>query len=447
MSTCKKEMSFEMLPSNNSVDSWIYQVGLSHSGSLATEKRYRLDLGRFCSSVKKTAEEIIEDYDKLPEKVFKRFYASAIVTYLAGLDNSNRSSGSISTALNSIRSFFKYNSLPLNFIPSVRVEIENHNRDLTGKEINQILRNANFRERAFFTLIAQTGLRPSTLTKLKIRDFENILSDQTPVPCLIKIEKNSTKGKYHDYFTFASKESIDYLKEYLKTRKQELSQNSYVFVMFDDEDKPASPGVFTHLFRRIVLSLQEQNIIDFKTNRKEMSIRNKDDSILRTCVTRNELRLYNLRKFFRKFAGQAGSDFVNFWMGHASSLGVDLHYFSRDVEYHRKIYKEKAMPHLRLLSRTPSETEKSIEELKTQLSLVTDKLLEKDKEIELLKEQVVPISKLLEKLTSKYGVGELVLSKKSTGELDTKWNALIEVPSESEEGKVKKKSEAKKLQE
>jgi len=79
----------------------------------------------------------------------------------------------------------------------------------------------------------------------------------------------------------------------------------------------------------------------------------------------SELRLYSLRKWFRNQAGPAGVDFVNYWMGH--TLGVDEHYFSTDVERHRKQYREKAMPHLRLETQTPSETEATITELRQQL--------------------------------------------------------------------------------
>jgi predicted transcriptional regulator len=61
-------------------------------------------------------------------------------------------------------------------------------------------------------------------------------------------------------------------------------------------------------------------------------------------------------------------------MGHTSSLGVDLHYFSRDVEHHRKQYAEKAMPFLRLETATPSETEKQIEELHKENVMLKDEL-------------------------------------------------------------------------
>jgi integrase len=392
------------LAPNSAIESWIYQVGLGHSGSKGTEKRYRLSFSLFCSSIGKTAEEIIEDYEKLPEKTFKRTYAQAIMSHIAELKEKDRSSGSLATAHNAIRSFFKYNSLPLNFMPAIRVEIENHNRDIQRNEIAEIIRNAEYRERAFFSLIAQTGLRPETLTKLRIRDIEDIMENYTPIPCLIKVGKEATKGKYKEYFTFAPKESVTYLKEYLKTRKTPVNEDSYVFVMCEDESKPARPGVFSHLFRRIVMKLQDQNVLSFKTNRKDMTIESKDHKLLRKCVTRNELRLYNLRKFFRKYAGQAGLDFVNFWMGHTSALGVDLAYFSRDVEHHRKQYLDFAMPYLIIETHIPTDMEKTIEELKKQLR-------EKDEKVDALQKSVSRIENLTEFLTQLPPISEELQKK------------------------------------
>lgn len=88
-----------------------------------------------------------------------------------------------------------------------------------------------------------------------------------------------------------------------------------------------------------------------------------------------ELRLYSLRKWFRKQAAKAGIEYVNFWMGHKGNYQAphipdsDAHYFSReDVEFHRRLYAEKAMPFLRLEARTPTETEETIKELQTKLA-------------------------------------------------------------------------------
>lgn len=369
---------------SNALESWLYQVKISKSGSENTEERYRKNMERFCYDAEKTANQIVEDYDTLPEKTFKRLYAQAIITHLAKLDSYVHSSNSRATVLNSIRSFFKYHSLPLNFIPAIRVEIENHNRDIQHKEIVEILREAEPRERALYSLIAQTGLRPDTLTKLKICNIEGIEKEQTQPPYLITVEKAETKGKYCEYFTFSSKEGINYLKEYLKTRKQPITPDSYVFAMYGDESQPVSPGIFSHLFRRTVMKLQENNVLSFKTKRKQLTVEGKDHKVLRRSVTRNELRLYNLRKFFRKYAGQAGPDYVNFWMGHTSVLGVDLHYFSRDIEQHRQIYKEKAMPYLRLETRTPDQNETQIEKLSTENQELRDRLAKMEEKIKVL---------------------------------------------------------------
>ena len=77
------------------------------------------------------------------------------------------------------------------------------------------------------------------------------------------------------------------------------------------------------------------------------------------------------RKFFRKYTGQAGIGYVNFWMGHKTNYKAphipasDVHYFSReDVEFHRKLYAEKAMPYLKIETATSSEIEELREQLK-----------------------------------------------------------------------------------
>jgi hypothetical protein len=76
----------------------------------------------------------------------------------------------------------------------------------------------------------------------------------------------------------------------------------------------------------------------------------------------SELRLYNLRKFFRKFAIQMGFEVVEYMMGHMVK-GVDGNYRPQDPEYYRDLYSEKAMPFLRLETSSPLETEQAITEL------------------------------------------------------------------------------------
>jgi len=233
-------------------------------------------------------------------------------------------------------------------------------------------------ESACMHVMAQSGLRPKTVANLKIKDVEGVLDADTQVPAIVKVRQENTKGKFQGYFSFIGYEAAQALKDYLKTRTAELTPESYVFTKFGHEDKPVSAGVLSHIFGNIVLKLREKGVLNFETKTKKI------EGSERSRVSISELRLYGLRKWFRKHAGFAGVDFVNFWMGH--SLGVDEHYFTRDPEHHRKIYKEKAMPHLRLETSTPSETDRTIakqteviEELKRELQEAQQRIQQLEK--------------------------------------------------------------------
>ena len=90
-------------------------------------------------------------------------------------------------------------------------------------------------------------------------------------------------------------------------------------------------------------------------------------------------------------------EFVQFWMGHTVNAGQDDHYRPRDVEFHRELYAEKAMPHLRLETATPTETDKAIttleeenRELKNQierLETIMQKMYQKVFHEEIVKEE------------------------------------------------------------
>jgi len=88
-----------------------------------------------------------------------------------------------------------------------------------------------------------------------------------------------------------------------------------------------------------------------------------------------------LRKWFRNQAAQAGVEYVNFWMGHKANYKApeipesDAHYFSREqVEFHRRLYADKAAPYLRLDAQTPGEMELTIKELRSKVKDLEGKL-------------------------------------------------------------------------
>ena len=391
-----------VVPKFDVVETWLNTVGYSHSGSKLTVLRYRDSLRKFSEYVGKAPQQIYEEYlsPNTDDKKFKMRYAQYLKGLIGDLQQKGYAPASISTTVNVVKSFFKYSDLPLGFVPSGSDLIEFHNRDMERTEILEIMKIASPRERAFFCLTAQSGLRPSTIVALKIKDVEGILDENTPIPCLIKVKKENTKGKFAEYFTFIGEDSVRNIKDYFKTRTQ-LTPEDYLFTMMGKEDKPLKAGVESHLFERLAKKLRKNGILDFKTSKKDLpqNIATKKRKYKRKFLTRSEFRLYNLRKFFRKYAGQAGMDFVNFWMGHLNACGVDLHYFSKDVEHHRQVYKEKAMSFLRLQSQTPSETErtiafqqKAIEKLKAEnaeLKLQVEKLSELPKRMETLEREMI----------------------------------------------------------
>ncbi len=275
------------------------------------------------------------------------------------------------------RVFSENNNLPLGFVPIGQNCIVYHNRDITRQEVSEILRISSPRDRAFFAVLAQSGLRPYTICKLKIKHLEPDLSNDT-VPLKIEVPKEIAKGKYRGHITFIAEESVQYLKDYLKTRGN-LTSESWVFTKYGTEEQ-SSPKAFSHKFRKAARKLREKGIFKFEVRKNGKP---------------SELRLYSLRKFFRKHAGQAGFENVQFWMGHVVQAGQEEHYRPRDVEFHRKLYAEKAMSFLRLEQPTPTETEKVIEDLRAQLAERNGTVRELQGRIQLTEQKLAELEKLI----------------------------------------------------
>ena len=98
------------------------------------------------------------------------YYAQALKGMIGDLHKRGYSASSVSTAVNAVKSFFKYSDLPLGFIPSGNSMIEFHNKDIERTDILEVLKTSGPREKAFFTLMAQSGLRPITLCALKLKE-------------------------------------------------------------------------------------------------------------------------------------------------------------------------------------------------------------------------------------------------------------------------------------
>jgi histidyl-tRNA synthetase len=144
----------------------------------------------------------------------------------------------------------------------------------------------------------------------------------------------------------------------------------------ENSETPVSPDVINHTFARTIKNLKTEKLLDFKTD--SQTINNK-------TRTYNKLKLYNLRKYFRN-NNHADWDYKNFWMAHISKLGADRHYIDtsttpENIEKHREIYRQKAMPYLKLETPALDETTQIIIDLQDKLEKQEK---QRQKEIEII---------------------------------------------------------------
>jgi len=251
---------------------------------------------------------------------------------------------------------------------------------ITREEILAILGMSAPREKAFYAIMAQPCLRPTTLCNLRLKNLEQNFSSGK-VPCLVTVPEEIAKGKYHSYITFIGEDAVRLLRDYLNTRRN-LNAESYVFTN-QGSDEPMIYNTVSSLFRKAVRLLREKGMMDYEQKKVDRPA---------------EIRLYTLRKWFRKMAIQAGFENVDFWMGHTGP-GVDASYRPTDPEFYCKIYAEKAMPFLRLETTTPTEVERTIEEQAEQIKLLRAELdSERKKRMKLQEELLQKIEKMDESL-------------------------------------------------
>jgi site-specific recombinase XerD len=363
----------------NAIENWLNTVAFSHSDSKQTRTIYKLNIQKFLTHAGTTADQILQEYDNCKnDKKFKQKWTPIIMSLIGKMRENNYSPLTQNNVITAIKSFYRYNSLPIGFIPSGKQYIRFHNRPITKEEINLIIRESQPREKAYYSLMKDSGLRPQTISKLKIGDLENLLDENTPIPCPIIIRQEITKGKYSEYFTFTGEESIKHIKEYLKRqRKQPLITEEYLFTM-ENKRTPVNPDVINHTFARTIKTLRTEKILDFKT--ESQTVNGKTE-------TSNKIKLYSLRKYYRN-NNHADWDYKNFWMGHLGALGADKHYIDtsttpENIEKHRQIYKEKAMPYLKIETKTPDQHEQTMTKLETENKELKNRLDKMEQLIEI----------------------------------------------------------------
>ena len=407
---------------------WLDNVAYSHSKSEDTERNYRSAMRDFCAFLECTPQEIIDDFERLTDREFRKKYSQLLKIYISKLSNQDYAVCTVKYKVTPVKSFFKYNDLPLGYIPIARRKVTYHNRDITKREIVAVINISNVRDQAFYTMMAQSGQRPFTLCLLRRKHIEPDFTKGI-IPCEIKVPAELAKGEFGAYFTFMGEESVKRLRHYFRQRGV-VGPEDYIFAKSGSDTQLNRKSV-SFLFAKALEKLKAAEIISFEQKKPGKQ---------------RELRLYNLRKWFRNQAvtEKSGIEYVNFWMGHKADYKAphipasDAHYFSReDVEFQRKLYRDHAMPHLRLETATPDEGERERKELR--------KLLEnRNREIEDLKASQKRTAKfmsmLLQAVSRRETVGNLYgLREKAWPKFLAKYYPDVKKPLHEIEGSLAKK--------
>lgn len=298
--------------------------------SRTTERSYRARLNQFLGEVKTNPDEIVAEwkkvrYDWKERQKFIDKWNEKIENYYCLLELAPASRVSYVTP---IISFFHRYKIPVEIEYDKHVFIKYHNRDIKKEEIKAILEHSGLRDKTFFLIMAESGQRPNTLVQLRYKHIKEDFEAER-IPMKIDLPPQILKDRVGKRVTFIGEDAFNSLKEYLSTRIP-LDDNEVIF----QPEKPfaksecLSPESFGNKFSRVALKLKLTKIEE-KGKPKP-------------------LRLYCLRKYFRKYCRPEDISYREFWMAH--SLGTDEHYISRDVEDQREMYRE-AYPRLRIYER------------------------------------------------------------------------------------------------
>jgi len=224
-----------------------------------------------------------------------------------------------------VMSYLHTYEVPVKPIRLKHAYVQYHNRDIAKEEIQSIMDHSDARNRAVYAVLYESGMRPYTLTSLKWRHIRQEFLARR-IPMMIKLTSDILKCHVTERWTFIGEEGYQALKKYLAARLP-LKDDDYVFCREKPKGGKIGETALSQAFNKIVKKLglaQPEGPGGSKPK---------------------ELRLYCLRKAFRKYmAANTDSRYVEFWMGHTNT---ETHYLSTDPEYHRQLY-AKGYPSLRI---------------------------------------------------------------------------------------------------
>lgn len=299
------------------------------SGSQGTLKEYIYHVYRFSVYLNASPDQMIEncldvDGDPNPKAVAK--YNRLLDDYVGELQAAELAPGTVNGHVKAIKALFRCNGLRLEAPYGLSNRVVNKDRSPTPEELSKLLDVANIREKVIETMLATGGFREGTLSKLKYRHIKNDL-EAGIVPLHVHVEAEITKGKYNDYDTFLGQEAVDYLKIYMKMRRQGTEK-------IPPEDLNDDSPLIRSEISRVPLHISPTAIYDVIHD-----LYVKAGILIKKVGRRYNLRGHSIRKFFRTQLAALGvqADYIDYMMGHSVSTYHDIQ--MKGIEFLRNIYR------------------------------------------------------------------------------------------------------------
>ena len=269
----------------------------------------------------------VKDQNSLvrPEKIPK--HVKALEDYAGELQDQGLAPSRISNYVKAIRSLYRVNGVDIKLPYALSRRSVRKDRAPKPEELQHLLDVADLREKVIISMLALGGFREGTLVRLRYRHVRDDL-EKGVVPIHVHVEADITKGKYHDYDTFLSEETVEYLRLYLEARRlgnlhpeieaEGISDGS---PLIRDEMYEVPRPIGEKQLYKIVHSLY------FKAG----LLRENRDGAYDLCV-------HSLRKYFKTQLMALGiqSDYVDYMMGHTVDTYHDIE--SKGVEFLRSLY-------------------------------------------------------------------------------------------------------------
>ena len=241
------------------VDLWIRKA----CGSETTEKVYLCRIRKFIEEYNVNPDTLIQQwkqvrYDYTKRQQFIDTWIENVEDYYAYAEGTPLNRNSIVIP---IVSFFKHNKIPIEIDVNKNIYVVYHNRDIKREEIKTILEHSTLRNKTFYLVSVESGLRPRTICKLQYKYIKEDFEAER-IPMKIDTPASIIKDNVGDRFTFIGEDGFNALKEYLKP-KLPLNDNDYIFTPEKSFAKTSyvSPESVSNAFSKTVLRLKLDEVV------------------------------------------------------------------------------------------------------------------------------------------------------------------------------------------